>query len=57
MPHQFQIIDCKECSKTYCPVCEGLCPNCGKEDIADEETMEIRRKMRRHMSGPLKEKH
>lgn len=49
MPHQFQVIDCKKCGKTYCPVCKEKCPECGLLDIADFKTMEIRKKMGKHM--------
>ena len=36
MPHQFASINCKECGTYYCPVCEELCPNCGKDGIRDD---------------------
>ena len=32
MPHQFQIIDCKKCGESYCPVCKEECPKCGEKD-------------------------
>ena len=37
MPHQFASINCKECKAHYCPVCNELCPNCGKDGIENDE--------------------
>lgn len=42
-------IDCKECGEGYCPVCKDVCPKCGNKDIADKQTMDVRRAMRSHM--------
>jgi len=47
MPHQFMSIICKKCGNPYCPVCHEKCPKCGEVDIADENTMRIRKQMRR----------
>lgn len=56
MPHQFQIIDCKKCGETYCPICKEKCSKCGKIDIADKKTMAIREQMRQHMNRNSKSK-
>lgn len=53
MPHQFQSINCKKCDHHYCPVCEGKCPKCGKIDIADKETTNIRKQMKNHMNKKI----
>lgn len=50
MPHQFMSINCKQCNTGYCPVCKECCPNCGTVDVADEKTMDIRKRMKIHMT-------
>lgn len=47
MPHQFMAIDCKKCGEGYCPVCRDQCPKYGEVDIVDEQTMKIRRQMKK----------
>jgi len=51
MPHQFMTIGCKGCETSYCVVCNDACPQCEEKPTLDKETIEIRNKMRRHMSG------
>ena len=40
MPHQFASLDCQYCGGNYCPVCNELCPKCGKDGIKDDEHRE-----------------
>lgn len=49
MVHAFQIIDCKNCGESYCPVCKDQCPACGVVDEADRKTMAARKRMKSHM--------
>lgn len=51
MPHQFMSVACKKCGEIYCPVCHKKCIQCGKVDVADAKTMQIREQMRRHMKN------
>jgi len=37
MPHQFASLDCQHCGEHYCPVCNELCPKCGKDGIKSDE--------------------
>ena len=37
MPHQFASLNCQHCGENYCPVCDELCPKCGKDGIKSDE--------------------
>lgn len=50
MPHQFMSVSCKKCKEFFCPVCtDNKCPKCEEIDVADENTMRMRKQMRQHM--------
>ncbi len=40
MPHQFASLNCQYCEEHYCPVCNEMCPKCGKDGIKSDDYRE-----------------